>query len=621
MSTANHAFNTEPVEIVHAALLHAFTNTFHDRYPPPFFSEEQGREACDSSVNLSRTVGCFTTISIISALATRSNSLTDMVRCVKDSRRQRPRNCLSHCTPRSLSLADQHAFEIKDPVEIIFSYTDLSQQFNNPDSLFQRCNIAFTQSPVTVTNLARFALIDIAASVVQGQLKIEITYNKEMKGQDRIIQWIGKSECSLKAAAEELPLLKPCYTICDFPLLSLSDTTLDELSRRVLPHLGLSSDQVQDIYPSAPVQQGMMMSQAKSPRPYWTRVRWTVKSTGTQPVDLDRLKRAWKLVASRHSILRTIFIDALEPSKIKNQLVLKDPPVDVSVLCTDQAVPPVPTSNFKWHTDIFNRRDTPQHSLVLVQTASGNLFCDLEINHTMFDGYSLSLIRQEICAAYTGTLSTTPAPPYKMYIDYLHKLPMDEGKQFWQSYLQEAQACHFPTLWQTVTSHNPKDRTVFSISLDSATHHALLAFCQRHGVTSSNVFYLAWGLLLRAVTGSDKVCFGYATSGRDAPFPGVDMVVGPLINMLLCFLDFETQSSVLSTMQKVQEDYLAALRFQFIPLGKAMQLSGTFGQGIVNTAVFAQVGPTDKDRNQHEISISDQTGRGSPDVCVPPILP
>ncbi|CAG7927732.1 unnamed protein product [Penicillium olsonii] len=616
MGSANSAFNTHPVEIFHAALLHSFAEIFDDRDPPPFFAQGHGREVWDSSIDLSRTVGCFTTLFPVSTSITRSNSLAEVVRCVKDTRRLIPDNGSSYFTSRYLNSAGKRAFEINGPVEITFNYTGPDQQPEQPGALFQQADIGLTDSPAGAKNLSRLALIDVVANLTQDQLRFEFIFNKEMRGQDKIIEWIRKSECSLRAAAEELPLLSPSYTICDFPLLSLRDTSLDELTNRVLPELGFSPSQIEDIYPASPVQQGMMISQAKSPGLYWTRLRWTVQSTCESPIDLGRLGRAWQLVVRRHSVLRTIFIDGVGPSKVKNQLVLKDIPVDVMIKYTDEEVPPVPISKVKWHTDLSARKNQPQHSLVLLRTESGRVFCDLELNHTMFDGYSLSLMRQEICAAYTGTLPTTPAPSYKVYIDHLQKLPITEGKQFWKTYLGDAQPCHFPTPSQPDASPGPQNRTVLSVSLDPSTHQALLAFCQQRGVTSSNVLYLAWGLLLRAVTGSDKVCFGYATSGRDAPFPGVDMVAGPLINMLACVLDFGADASVWSVIQTVQEDYLAALRYQFTPLGEVMELSGSFGQGLFNTAVFAQVGPTCRQRNQHDISIADQTGRGSPDYDI-----
>ncbi|CAG8370231.1 unnamed protein product [Penicillium salamii] len=616
MGPANSVFNTQPLEVLHAALLYAFVNTFPDRDPPPIFTEGHGREVWDYTIDLSRTVGCFTTLSPVSAPIKRGSSLADAVQCVKDTRRQAPRHGSSHFTSQHLNSAGRQGFTAKGPVEIIFNCTGLSQQLGRHDSLFQQSEITVTKPSAATTTISRFSLVDVTASVTHGQLRFKFTYNKEMKPLDKILEWINQSECALRTAAEELVVHSPSRTICDFPLLSLSQETLDELSNRVLPGLGLSYSQIEDIYPAAPVQQGMTKSQTKSNELYWTRLRWTVQSTSTSPIDLDRLKCAWQLVVKRHSVLRTIFIDGVGPNKGKSQLVFKDVPVDVKLLYTEQQILPVPASGVKWHTDLSTRTETPQHSLVLTQTASGRVFCDLELNHTMFDGHSLGLMKQEICAAYTGSLPTSPAPSYKVYIEHLSKLPVEDGEQFWQAYLHGVQPCHFPTLGQPGTSHGPQKRTALSVSLDSSTHQALLAFCQQHGVTSSNVLYLAWGILLRAVTGADKVSFGYATSGRDAPIPGVHMVLGPLMNMLVCVLDFGAQKSVRSTMEKVQEDYLAALRYQFTPLGEDMQLSGTFGQGLINTAVFAQVGPTRREQNLHEISIADQAGRGSPDYDI-----
>ncbi|PYI15152.1 acetyl-CoA synthetase-like protein [Aspergillus violaceofuscus CBS 115571] len=608
--TANSAFDTQPVEILHAALLYAFAQTFKDRDAPSFFSEGHGREAWDSAIDLSRTVGWFTTIFPVAASVTQKNSLAEVVRCIKDTRRQTPANGWSYFTSRYLNPAGQRVFQLKGPVEIIFNYMGLYQQLERPDALFQQSDIAVTEPPAAAETLSRFALIDVAGSIVHGQLKLEFVYNKKMSGQDKIVEWIGRCKSSLEAAAAELPRLSPSYTICDFPLLSLSSTSLDRLTAEVLPALDIAYGQVEDIYPCAPIQQGILLSQAKNPELYWTRVRWTVQSTSTLPVDLSRLKHAWQLVVSRHAILRTIFIDGIGSGTVKNQVVLKDLRVDVGVLHPEQ------DSGHERRTILLSQTQLPQHALALAQTPSGGVLCDLEINHGMMDAYSLGLLRQEICAAYSGTLPTSPAPSYRSYIQHLQGVSVDEGHRFWKTYLDNIQPCHFPALGVVHGDDGPKTRSARSILLDTATHRTLRAFCRQHGVTSSNLFYLAWGLLLRTYTRSDRVCFGYLTSGRDVPVPGVDKIIGPLINMLVCALDFGEKASVRSVMRKVQEDYLSALSHQSTPLSKMLQLAGTSGQGLFNTGISVQGGAASSDLDQQDITITDQTGEDSPEYDI-----
>jgi hypothetical protein len=59
---ANQAFNTRPVEIFNAIVLYSFAAIFQDRPPPLVFSEGHGREPWDRSIDLTQTVGWFTTL-------------------------------------------------------------------------------------------------------------------------------------------------------------------------------------------------------------------------------------------------------------------------------------------------------------------------------------------------------------------------------------------------------------------------------------------------------------------------------------------------------------------------------------------------------------------------------
>jgi aryl carrier-like protein len=57
----HHAMKTEPVEVLLASLFHSWSRVFTDRSIPPIYNEGHGREPWDSELDISRTVGWFTT--------------------------------------------------------------------------------------------------------------------------------------------------------------------------------------------------------------------------------------------------------------------------------------------------------------------------------------------------------------------------------------------------------------------------------------------------------------------------------------------------------------------------------------------------------------------------------
>jgi hypothetical protein len=55
-------FCTDTVDILLSAIIHSFGRTFTDRKIPTIYNEGHGREPWDPSIDLSRTVGWFTTM-------------------------------------------------------------------------------------------------------------------------------------------------------------------------------------------------------------------------------------------------------------------------------------------------------------------------------------------------------------------------------------------------------------------------------------------------------------------------------------------------------------------------------------------------------------------------------
>src|SRR5207244_3727055 len=89
-----------------------------------------------------------------------------------------------------------------------------------------------------------------------------------------------------------------------------------------------------------------------------------------------------------------------------------------------------------------------------------------------------------------------------------------------------------------------------------------------HGITLSNIFQLAWSLVLRAFTGSDDICFGYLTSGRDIPLSGIEDAIGPFINMLVCRTKFSSDLTLGQLLESTQEDYINNTKHQHVSLAE-----------------------------------------------------
>ncbi|OJZ79694.1 hypothetical protein ASPFODRAFT_555216 [Aspergillus luchuensis CBS 106.47] len=582
---ANDALQTQPVEIFQAALWHAFVHAFPDRPPPTIFNEGHGREPWDSAIDLSRTVGWFTTM-WPTCLETDGGEvgIVDVVRRTKDTRRRTPSNGWAYFASRYLNPAGRTAFETRGPVEIAFNYLGLYQQLEREGSML-RPPIRLEDHPSDVAGeIQRFALIDVSAAVERGRLHFSFHYNQHMQHQDAMGRWIANCERSLQDAVQQLTALDPTRTLCDFPLLPLTYGSLDRLLTEVLPGMGMSCADVEDAYPCSPLQQGILLSQAKDARLYWPRFVWkVVPNDGPGVVDMGRLQRAWQQVVDRHAMLRTILVDGIGEKDYAAQVVRRSTPVDVEVVeCAEND----PITTLKEHPRAADRAGQPPHRLLLCATPT-EAFCALEISHALIDAHSSRILQQDLRLAYDQRLPTEPGPLYHEYMRYLGGLSQAAAEAYWRSYIAGVQPCHLPTL-EAQGAGSQQRRELRSTTVSLGAGERVRAFCQRHEVTMSNLFQVAWGLVLQAYTGAETACFGYLNSGRDIPVRGVHDIVGPFINMLVCRVGTSPDESVLSMVRKNRTEYLQSLPHQHYSLAGILHLADTAGRPLFNTSMSLQ---------------------------------
>jgi hypothetical protein len=206
------------------------------------------------------------------------------------------------------------------------------------------------------------------------------------------------------------------------------------------------------------------------------------------------------------------------------------------------------------------------------------------------DAASMGLIIRDFTLAYEGKLPDGPGATYSQYIKYIQARPLHISIDFWKNYLADIRPCHFPTT-QIVAQETAASKELKTLKVPlGLTGEVLQKFCSTNGVTAANIVQAVWGLVLRAYTGSDDVCFGYLSSGRDIAVDGIEEVVGPLINMLVCRLDASPLSRVVQLVQQVRKNYLASLEHQHCSLADIQHELKLSGQRLFNTIVSVQRG-------------------------------
>ena len=606
LGTAHEALQTEPVDVFMASILESFRRIFPDRMSAPaIYNEGHGREPWDPRIDLSQTVGWFTTISpvFLPSMPIGDDELIDIIRWVKDLRRRIPEKGRQYFASRFLTAEGKERFSAHWPMEIMFNYLGQTQKVYRKDALLQPVDVPLLESISTKSdigsNVPRFSLFEISASVTSGSVKFTFSYNRQMKRQASIRLWVIECQRVLQEAVERLAQMRPEPTMSDFPLLPLSYDGLSKL-RNKLPQMGITSiKDLEDAYPCSPVQQGILFTQVRDAGYYAYRSNFEVKTTDlSRPVDIKRLAAAWQVIVQRHSTLRTVFVESIFQEAMMDQVVIKNWTARVKWLeCEDSDVLNV----LERQPSIDCTDGLPPHQLTVCKTYTGRVFCILEMSHAICDGTSMPILYRDLAQAYEGKLPRSDiAPVYSEYISHMQYASTESDIDYWKSYLRAIEPCYFPSLNDGLK----KDRQLKALRQDLTLGPELQSFCTRNGLTPSNVLQLVWALVLRSYTGLEDVCFGYLIAGRDLPVRGIQDAIGVFINMLTCRMNLGDGLQIGQALKQVQNDFIDGMTHQHVSLADVqheLELSGT---SLFNTAYSFQKRSMSKDMTNGPLSFN-----------------
>ena len=345
-----------------------------------------------------------------------------------------------------------------------------------------------------------------------------------------ILDCATKTKDVLKDAMWDPSLKDFDISIPDFPLLSLSTKTMNKLIYEILPQVPGGVSNVADVYPCSSMQSHMLEYQSRNPLSL--RLNFEIYSKEGISLDLNRLEESWKMVVNRHSILRTLF-QKIEEDSAPVQVVLRS--VRNSFEICDQLSGCTAESS----------SGIQQNQLPLLKISalpSGAVSCELKINHALTDGWTNTLLQQELIQEYLKLKQPQPAISYRSFI--VHHLAADKEVDinFWVEKLRNASPCNVKCLTLDPVIDHPSSAPIHSLSLPSTRHDDFSNFCTKHGVTTATVIDLAWALTLELLTNNNDILFGHIVSGQARSIPELSRTAGPTLNMLINRINLGSKS-------------------------------------------------------------------------------
>jgi amino acid adenylation domain-containing protein len=358
---------------------------------------------------------------------------------------------------------------------------------------------------------------------------------------------------------------KPCQlqkAIQPFELLRSDSVATSSVLDEVAQQCRTSRSNVQDAYPTSPLQDALLTLSIKQPGAY---VAQHVLALPVS-VDMTKFKTAWEKAVQEIDILRTRIIQLL--SGLFVQAVLATDPISwqeaASLREAESEALKIP-SHLGGHLA----------SYTLVTSASTERYFVWTLHHSLYDGWSIHLMLQRVQQIYQSGIATIPQTPYSRFVEYLTNIDADVSTKYWKDLLAGTDVHQFPQQSHSNLSHISNGKTLqHSMNVGPHTHT---------DVTPSNVIRAAWALLLAAYTGCDDVVFGETLAGRDIAVPGITDICGPTLTTVPTRVKIDSGATVkdllktismnvtdripyqhhgLSAIKTIGEDMAAACNFQ-----------------------------------------------------------
>ncbi|MFS2053633.1 amino acid adenylation domain-containing protein, partial [Variovorax sp. CT11-76] len=288
---------------------------------------------------------------------------------------------------------------------------------------------------------------------------------------------------------------------------------------------------IQDIYPLAPLQEGMLfhhLLQAEGDA-YITSHAMGFDSRER----LERFVASFDRVIARHDILRTAVLWEGLPEPV--QVVQRHAALALEWL--DDAAPDA-AARLQAHVDpsryrIDIRRAPLIRAVAAHDAQSGRWLLQLPSHHMVLDHTTLELLVEEITLIQQGREAELPRPvPFRGYVAQARLgVSRAEHEAFFGAMLGDVDEPTAPFGLLDVQGDGTRVREARA-RLDAGLSRRLRAEAQRHGVSAATLFHLAWALVLAKATGKDDVVFGTVLFGRMQGGEGAQRALGLFINTL-----------------------------------------------------------------------------------------
>lgn len=302
-------------------------------------------------------------------------------------------------------------------------------------------------------------------------------------------------------------------------------------------------------------------------------------------VEPEPLRLALRDLVARHDSLRTMYfsVDGEPAARV----------VDAAAARPELRVVELPSAELERGIRLAGQhrfaldRELPIHAVLFVDRDREDVSVLLIVTHHIAtDGWSIRPMMSDLSAAYAARLrgAAPELPPAALgYADYARLQrealgdPDDPESRIADelAYLCERLA----DLSEGTRLPRRPDRPAVTGSragyvtrrIDAAGHAGLLAAGRRNDATLFMMLQAALAVTLRRAGAGDAIAVGAPVAGRTVDHPGIDDLVGFLVNLVVLRADLAGDLEIGSLLRQVRDDVLDALSSQDVPFDRVVE--------------------------------------------------
>ncbi|MBQ0886064.1 amino acid adenylation domain-containing protein [Streptomyces sp. RM72] len=215
----------------------------------------------------------------------------------------------------------------------------------------------------------------------------------------------------------------------------------------------------------------------------------------------------------------------------------------------------------------FDLATGPLTRYTLIRAGAGRHVLVQTVHHIVADGWSVPPMLRTLLAEYHAPGSGHALGGFPDHVRRLAARDDEASDRVWDEQLAALPGPSLIAEGHTPSAHFADTAMTADTDVDAAARSA--------GVPLSVAVHSAWALTLGGILHRDDVVFGSTVSGRDADVPGIETMVGLLINTVPLRARWSATTTVRELLASVRAHQSAVLPHQHVSLARIARRAGT----------------------------------------------